>query len=261
MLLFAAIFAAVLFVGLPGNNKRNQQDTFFVDELLDNAVEGPNSIEGPSEELAKQPSSYFFDQRAYPKGRIDIRAVNRARAGIAVGVAFANATSSASWIQRGPNNVQGRVTDIAVDPLDNSIAYVAAAEGGVFRTMDSGQSWDALFDFESSLSMGAVAIDPINRNVIYAGTGEVNPGGGSLAYGGAGLYRSTDQGNTWTNIGLQNSGAIGRIIIHPTNPDIIHVAVMGHLWTAGPDRGIYRTTDGGGDLDERSLRQLDHGLR
>ncbi len=245
MLLFAAIFAAVLFVGLPGNNKRNQQDTFFVDELIDNAVEGPNSIEGPSEELAKQPSSYFFDQRAYPKGRIDIRAVNRARAGTAVGVAFANATSSPSWIQRGPNNVQGRVTDIAVDPLDNSIAYVAAAEGGVFRTMDSGQSWDALFDFESSLSMGAVAIDPINRNVIYAGTGEVNPGGGSLAYGGAGLYRSTDQGNTWTNIGLQNSGAIGRIIIHPTNPDIMHVAVMGHLWTAGPDRGIYRTTDGG----------------
>ena len=239
-------------------------------------VMGPG--EGPGEGPGKQPSSWFFEQRAFPKGRIDMAAVRRARAGLAVqgagggpvvdpangrgdlvgkrrsGGARVSAQKRTppgrsaalpAWTQRGPNNIQGRVTDIAVDPGNNQVAYVAAAEGGIFRTTDSGETWTPMFDFEESLSMGAVAIDPLNPNVIYAGTGEVNPGGGSLAYGGAGIYRSSDFGITWTNIGLANSGSIGRIVIHPFNPDVIHVAVMGHLWTGGPERGIYRTTDGG----------------
>ena len=249
-LFFAAIVGVALFFALPATHAPEQEDL---------SIHGPGKtfFDGPGEELAKQPSSWFFDQRAFPKGRIDLRSVRRARLGLrkvnrARAVANAqfarrkkNSRVQSLWYQLGPNNVQGRVTDIAVDPIDNSIAYIAAAEGGVFRTIDSGLTWDALFDFEDSLSMGSVAIDPSVPNVIYAGTGEVNPGGGSMAYGGAGLYRSSNQGNTWTNIGLENSGSIGRIVIHPTDPDTIHVAVMGHLWTGGPDRGIYRTTNGG----------------
>ncbi len=149
------------------------------------------------------------------------------------------------WQQRGPNNIQGRVTSIAVDPTDAGVAYVAAAEGGIFRTTDGGNSWTAMFDDMPTLSVGAVALDPSNPNVVVAGTGEVNPGGGSVAYGGSGLYRSQDQGETWSSIGLENSGSIGRVVVHPTDSNIIHVAVMGHLWEGGPDRGVYRTENGG----------------
>ena len=195
----------------------------------------------------KVPSSHFFEQRAYPFGKVDTAAMARARH-IKKQQQLANhALPSAGqvWLQRGPNNIQGRVTSIAVDQTNDNIAYIGAAEGGVFKTTDAGNSWTAMFDDQPSISIGAVAIDPSNPNVVYAGTGEVNPGGGSVAYGGTGLYRSMDGGVSWNNIGLAESGAIGRIVIHPNNPDLIHVAVMGHLWTGGPDRGVYRTTDAG----------------
>ena len=96
-----------------------------------------------------------------------------------------------------------------------------------------------------TLSIGALAIDPNNANVIYAGTGEVNPGGGSVAYGGAGLFRSINQGDTWELIGLENSGSIGRIQIDPANSQRIFVAATGLLWQSNSERGVYRTTDGG----------------
>lgn len=156
-----------------------------------------------------------------------------------------NRDKAATWEPKGPTNIGGRITDVAVHPTDASIVYAAAAEGGVFRTTNSGQRWTPLFDDQPSLSMGALAIDPNDANVIFAGTGEVNPGGGSVAYGGAGLFRSPDQGDTWTCIGLENTGGIGRIRIDPDDSDRIFVAAMGHLWETGSDRGVYRTLDGG----------------
>ena len=196
---------------------------------------------------AKLPSSHFFEQRAFPFGKVDLPAIAQARQIKMQQQLVNNALPNASqaWLQRGPNNIQGRVTSIAVDQTNDQIAYIGAAEGGVFKTTDAGNSWTPTFDNQPSISIGAVAIDPSNPNVVYAGTGEVNPGGGSVAYGGTGLYRSVNAGLSWTQIGLVDSGSIGRIVIHPEDSDIIHVAVMGHLWTGGPDRGVYRTTDGG----------------
>ena len=192
----------------------------------------------------RAPNPWFFLERAFPFGDIPREHWRTAQAQAA---AFRAEPSpvSASWTQRGPTNIGGRMTDIAVHPLDGDIVYAAAAEGGVLRSVDAGQTWSPLFDDQPTLSIGAVAIDPGNPDVIYAGTGEVNPGGGSVAYGGAGLFRSNDQGETWELVGLEDSGSIGRIRIDPTDPDRIFVAVMGYLWETNPERGVYRTTDGG----------------
>ena len=191
----------------------------------------------------RAPNDWFFAQRAYPFDRIPI---DRWRTAQATAEAFrVRGTGGPIWTPRGPENIPGRITDLAVDPNNDDIVFAGTAEGGVFRTFDAGQTWTPLFDEMPALSIGAVAIDPSDSNVIYAGTGEVNPGGGSIAYGGAGLFRSSDQGDTWTLVGLENSGSIGRIAIHPSDPLTIFVAANGMHWQANTERGVYRTTDGG----------------
>ncbi len=197
----------------------------------------------------RAPNRWFFTERAWPRGEIPRErwqaAQLQARALHDDLARRAATTAVATWTPQGPTNIGGRITCVAVDPRDQDTVYAGAAEGGVMRSRDGGQSWDLVFDQQASLAIGALALDPVQPDVVYAGTGEVNPGGGSVAYGGTGLYRSPDQGQTWQPLGLEDSGAIGRIVIHPTDPDRIHVAVMGHLWSSGPDRGVYRTTDGG----------------
>jgi len=197
----------------------------------------------------RAPNPWFHVQRAYPQGTIPLdrwreaqlmaqemrTQAQRSRGGQA----------KTDWVSRGPTNVGGRITDLAVDPTDGYTVYAAAADGGVLRTENGGASWTPLFDEQAALAVGAVAIDPQNPQVIYAGTGEVNPGGGSTAYGGVGILRSSDGGDTWQPLGLENSGSIGRIVVDPLDGQRLFVAVMGHLWEGGPDRGVYRTTDGG----------------
>ncbi|MEM7456567.1 MAG: hypothetical protein AAF456_19640 [Planctomycetota bacterium] len=247
ILLFLAVCAWVLNHASVSNGEPDQQlaqDAGQADTNADSEWVGAEELDIPENEPGTGPEANY-NQRAFPKGTIDFDAVTLSRAQMSAIRLQRPSGIVPQWIQRGPLNVQGRVTAIAVDPTDDNVAYVAAAEGGIFKTTDSGNSWTALFDDKSSLSMGAITLDPADSNVVFAGTGEVNPGRGSMVYGGTGLYRSTDGGATWTNIGLEDSGSIGRIVVHPTNSNIIHVAVMGHLWSPGPERGVYRTTDGG----------------
>jgi len=207
------------------------------------------TVPGPRDMLpVKTPNPWFHAQRAYPIGFIPLDRW-RAAQEQARQLEAAAPVRGGSWVPRGPTNIGGRITDVAVDPLDADIVYAGAAEGGVLRTTDGGQHWTALFDDQPSLAIGALAIDPNDRNTIYAGTGEVNPGGGSVAYGGSGLYRSTDMGDSWISLGLENSGSIGRIVIDPGDSQRIFVAAMGHLWQASQDRGVYRSTDGGGSWE------------
>ena len=195
-------------------------------------------------EAVRAPNPWFHAKRAYPLGQIPLHRWRAAQEQARLMKAAAPSRGG-SWVPRGPTNVGGRITDIAVDPLDDTIVYAGAAEGGVLRSTDSGQHWTPLFDDQPSLSIGALAIDPSDRGTIYAGTGEVNPGGGSVAYGGTGLYRSTDSGDSWTPLGLEESGSIGRIRIDPANSQRIFVAAMGPLWSPSNERGVYRSTDGG----------------
>jgi photosystem II stability/assembly factor-like uncharacterized protein len=137
----------------------------------------------------------------------------------------------------------GRIVDIAVADSNADMMYVAAATGGLWKTTNGGDSWAPVFDQQDTLSLGSVAIAPSNPDVVWVGTGEANARN-SVSWGD-GVYKSTDGGKTWKNMGLKDSRHVSRVVIHPTNPDIVLVAALGHLWGPSKERGIYRTTDGG----------------
>ncbi len=143
----------------------------------------------------------------------------------------------------GPAFVSGRIADIAIHPENENTWYVAVGSGGVWKTENSGTTWDPIFDKESSYSIGCVTIDPNNSHTIWVGTGE-NVGGRHVGFGD-GIYKSDDDGKTWKNMGLKESEHISKIIVHPSNPDIIWVAVQGPLWSKGGERGVYKSIDGG----------------
>jgi photosystem II stability/assembly factor-like uncharacterized protein len=143
----------------------------------------------------------------------------------------------------GPAVTSGRVSDIAVDPRNRSRYFVAAASGGVWKTINAGTTWEPVFDNESSYSIGCVVIDPNNPAVIWVGTGE-NNSQRSVGYGD-GVYRSEDGGEIWENMGLKASEHIGKIAIDPRNSSVVYVAAQGPLWGPGGDRGLYKTTDAG----------------
>ncbi|MEM9101438.1 MAG: glycosyl hydrolase [Pseudomonadota bacterium] len=143
----------------------------------------------------------------------------------------------------GPAFMSGRIADIAIHPNDPSVWYVAVGSGGVWRTHNSGTTWTPVFDKESSYSIGSVAIDSNNPNIIWVGTGE-NVGGRHVGYGD-GIYRSQDGGDSWENMGLKESKHLSTIIIHPEDSNTLWVAAQGPLWSKGGERGLYKTTDGG----------------
>jgi len=192
----------------------------------------------------KAPNPHFFNERAYPYERIPLARWHAAQVQ-ARALREASTSRTEVWEQRGPTNIGGRLTAMAVDPTDENLVYAAAAEGGVLRSHDGGMHWTPLFDDQAAISVGAIAVAPSEPSILYAGTGEVNPGGGSVAYGGVGVFRSTDYGDTWTSIGLEQSGSIGRICVDPDDPNRIFVAAMGQLWENNPERGVYRTLNGG----------------
>src|SRR4249919_3140604 len=143
----------------------------------------------------------------------------------------------------GPAVMGGRVSDIAIDPRNPAVFYVGLATGGLFKTGNNGVSFDAVFDKQSQLSIGAVAVAPSDSDVVWVGTGEGNDRNSSEW--GDGVYRSTDGGGKWTNVGLKESRAIARLVVHPTKPEVAYVAALGNLWKDGGDRGLFKTTDGG----------------
>ena len=146
--------------------------------------------------------------------------------------------------------VGNRVSAVTGVPGDPNTYYLGAASGGVFRSTDGGHHWTPVFDKQNAASIGAIAIAPSADNVIWVGTGEAFIR--SNVSIGDGVYRSTDGGTTWEHKGLSATGRIGRVIIHPTDPDIVYAAALGHLYGPQEERGIFRTTDGG-DSWERVL--------
>jgi photosystem II stability/assembly factor-like uncharacterized protein len=142
----------------------------------------------------------------------------------------------------GPVTMSGRVVDIEANPEDPTEFYAAYASGGLWYTTNNGQSFDPVFDSEDILTIGDIAVDWKNKT-IWIGTGEVNSSRSS--YAGIGVYKSTDKGKTWSYSGLPESHHIGKILLHPTDPNTVWVAALGHLYSPNKDRGVYKTTDGG----------------
>ncbi|HEX2695170.1 MAG TPA: hypothetical protein VHP61_05410 [Acidobacteriota bacterium] len=149
------------------------------------------------------------------------------------------------WQWIGPKNVSGRIVDVAVvSPKGrNYVLYAAAASGGLWKTENEGTTWEPVFDRAPSAAVGDVAVAPSDPRIVWVGTGEANIFRSSQA--GIGVYKSVDGGKTWNACGLENTYTVPRIVIHPKDPDVVYVAASGHEWTDSPDRGIYKTADGG----------------
>ena len=150
--------------------------------------------------------------------------------------------SALQWRLIGPFR-GGRVVAVAGVPGDTATAYFGSVDGGVWKSPNAGNTWEAIFDGQPIASIGAIAISPSNPNVIYVGTGESDIR--SALSSGDGVYKSTDGGKTWTNIGLRDSRHISRIVVDPRNSDVVYVAALGHAYGPNPERGIFKSTDGG----------------
>lgn len=160
--------------------------------------------------------------------------------------AFGQVVNGLEWRSIGPAATGGRISDIAVAQTPGRVAeiYAGTASGGIFKSVNEGVSWTPVFDRAGGmLSIGALAVAPSNHAIVWAGTGEANNRQSSSW--GDGVYRSTDRGANWRRMGLEETRHIGRIVVHPANPDIVYVAAAGHLWGSNPERGVYQTTDGG----------------
>ena len=147
----------------------------------------------------------------------------------------------------GPAGMSGRIAAIDAFESDPNIVYVGAATGGVWKSVNGGQTWAPVFDDQRVLGIGSVAVFKGSPDIVWVGTGEGNPR--NSAGVGAGVYKSMDGGLTWTLLGLEDSERIHRIVLHPTDPDIAYAGAMGPAWSDGTERGVYRTTDGGQTWD------------
>jgi photosystem II stability/assembly factor-like uncharacterized protein len=191
------------------------------------------------------PNDWFFRQRAFPTGQIPHDIYMKAMKQRQEMKKQAASKDEKIWEFAGPTNIGGRISDVEMYEDDMQTIFIGAASGGVFKSDNAGNTWTPIFDEALSLSIGDIAPAPSNKDIIYVGTGEANAGGGSLAYDGVGVYKSIDGGDSWVYIGLPESGSIGRMVVSPDNPDILYVATMGSLFGNSPDRGVYRTQDGG----------------
>ncbi|MCU0704376.1 MAG: PDZ domain-containing protein [Fimbriiglobus sp.] len=152
-------------------------------------------------------------------------------------------SSQFKWRNIGPANMGGRVTAIAVNEADPTNYWIATASGGLLKTVNNGITFDHQFDTQATVSIGDVAVSASNPQILYLGTGENNPRN-SVTYGD-GVYKSTDGGKTWANVGLRKSFQIGKVLIHPKDPNVVYVGAKGRLYGPGGERGVYKTEDGG----------------
>src|SRR5512132_976315 len=143
----------------------------------------------------------------------------------------------------GPATMMGRVDDIAGSEKDPMLLWVGFATGGLWKSTDGGNHWKPMMDEHANNSIGSIAVAPSDPNIVYVAKGEANNRQSSSI--GDGVWGSTDGGEHWTHLGLADTQSIARIVVDPTNPNVVYVAAMGHLFCPNPDRGLYKSTDGG----------------
>lgn len=193
-----------------------------------------------------RPMERFYLQRAYPEKQI-----NTANYFAAIEQITQQKSDrknkffgfDADWTSQGPKNIGGRINCIAVHPTDNLTILLGSASGGLFRTSNGGGNWEPVFDNQNTLSIGDVAFAPSNPQIVYVGTGDPNISG--YPFLGSGIYKSTDGGKTFTYSGLSEARIISKIVVHPSNPNIVFAAAMGSPFERDENRGLYKSVDGG----------------
>jgi photosystem II stability/assembly factor-like uncharacterized protein len=198
-------------------------------------------------EALEQPAEHFAFMRSYPDVALDYRAYSKmltTNASLLQLEANAQAKSmSGNWQLEGPLNIGGRVTAFAIHPTNNNIMFAGCPGGGLFKTTNGGGNWTPVFDNQAALSIACITFDPFNSNTIYVGTGD--PDTPFTAFVGNGIYKSTDGGTTWTNIGLSQMGIISKVVVNPTNGNVLYAAAMGVPMQRNNQRGVYKSTNGG----------------
>jgi photosystem II stability/assembly factor-like uncharacterized protein len=227
LFLFAGI--CYLLINIPGGKETRKEDD--------------------SEKLTKAPAEEWFErQRAFPFDEIPMEERIKSIEYVNNQMPKYDFDGGNGWTLLGPANVEGRITTIAIHPADPNIVYTGTANGGIWKSTNFCQSWVSVFDNQATSSIGALAIDPSNPNILYCGTGESN----SLRsyYPGLGMYKSTNAGANWFRIGLDSSHSIGNVVINPSNTQEVYAAVTGMLRRKNPDRGVYKSTNGGANWNK-----------
>lgn len=193
------------------------------------------------------PGDWLLAQRVYPYDHLNSNAYEASREQtIAIQQKSSQLKSSGeNWEFVGPQSIGGRITDIEMHSSDLETIYAGTASGGIYRSKDQGKVWEQIFDDYPTQAIGDIGIAETDKNILYVGTGEPNCGHGSITYDGYGVYKSTDGGDSFFHVGLENAGGIGRVEVDPQDADRVFVACMGNLFANNPERGIYRTKDGG----------------
>lgn len=228
--------SAIVFL----NSENRQPDKQFVANqcvpgiqtyLLGEKMRDPHAV----------PNDWMALQRTYPYDRIKtesyVEAMKQARD------LHSQSSVKYEWEAAGPENIGGRITDIEVVAENTDIIYLGGATGGILKSVDGGVMWENIFDDQPVITIGDIALDPSNSDVIYAGTGEANSS--SYSFLGNGVYKSTDAGQTWQQSGLEQSVYIGRIVVDHSNSQRVFVAACGNLFSEGGERGVYRSNNGG----------------
>ncbi len=191
------------------------------------------------------PADHFFLQRSYPENQFSQKAYLRGMQQVKQQALQRSASPGfgTDWTTEGPGSAGARVNAILVHPNDPSTIYLGYSGGGIYKTTEDGTTWNPIFDDQPYLAIGDMAFHPDDPETIFVGTGDPSITG--YPFIGNGIYKSTDGGDTWTNLGLSETYIVSKIIIHPDNPDIIYAATMGLPFERTNDRGLYKSTDGG----------------
>ncbi|SVC56343.1 uncharacterized protein METZ01_LOCUS309197, partial [marine metagenome] len=149
------------------------------------------------------------------------------------------------WRAIGPKQAGARVEAIAVPSGSHGTIYAGIGSGNLWKTTNNGITWTPIFENESTFTIGDVAVAPSNPDIVWVGTGETQPRHSGYSFSGTGVFKSENAGETWHNMGLQDTHHVGKVIIDPNNPEIVYVGAIGHFWSPNEERGVFKTTDGG----------------
>jgi len=223
---------------------------FFLVLVLSACRQTPSDRRSDALTRKSAPNDQFFMQRSYPDKAFDWQGWRKHIAFLRADFAKKQAKNPAAdngpatdWTLQGPGNVGGRVNTLAVHPTDENTVLAGFSAGGIFKTTDGGVTWRPVFDDHLELSIGHIAYDPNDPNILYAGTGDPNVP--AYVFNGHGVYKSTDGGETWSYLGLGQEGIISKVHVDPSNSNTLYAAVMGNPYIRDNKRGVYKSTDGG----------------